>query len=126
MNQPASSTLSLRLAAANMIFRKLCAKEESTCSSVMAEHIPMPWIPELTVTREYAYEWLRGCGWDPEENGIGSMDFEVFGPNQTELPLTDLETAARSLSAVRHLYKRSQVNSEHTPVPCRKREVAVL
>jgi hypothetical protein len=57
-------------------------------TGIMMEHIQMPGFPQIIVTREFAYFWLKERGWSPRERGFGSLDYMSFGRNAINVPLT--------------------------------------
>lgn len=72
---------------------------------VLEEHIRMPGMPGLIVTRGFALQWWGEQGWAGPKQGIGSLDHYVMLPKPVDEPLTDpelrdynLEGMARSLS----------------------------
>ena len=67
---------------------------------LMDEHIRLPGVPQLVVTRGYAYQWLLMCGYDPAVKGFGSIDYAVFSPKPLEGPLMDLEPYREFLDGV--------------------------
>ncbi len=72
---------------------------------VLEEHIRMPGMPGLIVTRGFALQWWEQQGWAGPKHGIGSLDHYVMLPKPLDEPLTDpelrdynLEGMARSLA----------------------------
>lgn len=62
----------------------------ATIQRVVNEHVPMPGMPTIIVTRWFCYQWLKlVAGWNPCERGFGSIDYAAFGRPATTLPLTE-------------------------------------
>lgn len=77
-------------------------KGRRAADSVLDEHIRLPGVPQIVVTRQYAYRWLLAAGYDPRARGFASMDYLVFYPGPLDEPLTDVTEpgTARFLNAV--------------------------
>jgi hypothetical protein len=56
---------------------------------LMTEHVPMPGMPQVIVTRHFCYLWLKSQGYDSKRKGFGSLDYMAFGRKATIEPLTD-------------------------------------
>lgn len=63
--------------------------------ALMAEPMRLPGAPQVIVTRDWAYAWLKKLGY-PLRGGYGSVDYMVFGRDVASskrmevLELTDL------------------------------------
>lgn len=67
------------------------AYQPTVVDVLMAEHIQLPGCPQIIVTRGWAYTFLRDeLGYSPKARGFGSIDYMVFGREETNEPLTDL------------------------------------
>lgn len=73
---------------------------------MMAESIQMPGFPQIVVTRDFLYQFLRECGWSPRDRGFGSLDYTVFYPSAVPERLTDEAERDRLLGQVRESYVR--------------------
>lgn len=76
---------------------------------VMAEHVEMPGFPQIIVTRDWLYQWLKGCGWNPCDRGYSSLDYIVFGRKSVDLSLYTDERRDFYLNAIRDQYTREEV-----------------
>lgn len=56
---------------------------------LMAEPIPLAGCPSIIVTRDFAYRYLKDCGY-PLHGGFGSVDYMVFRHKPSDEPLTPL------------------------------------
>lgn len=71
------------------------AKKQTAMDELMAEPIRLPGAPQVIVTRDWAWHWLKKCGF-PKHGGYNSIDYMVFGRDvatskrQERLELTDL------------------------------------
>ena len=75
---------------------------------MMAEHVEMVGFPQIIVTRDFMYQWLRACGWNPSERGFASLDYTVFARKVVDLPLTLDAERDRWLGQVRDGYLRGE------------------
>lgn len=73
----------------------------SAATQLMNEHVRLIGVPQVIVTRAYQREWLISTGFDGPAEGIGSLDWMVFGVSAVREPLTDLIPLARFLGYVR-------------------------
>jgi hypothetical protein len=55
---------------------------------LMAEPIRLPGAPQVIVTRDWAYAWLKTLGY-PVHGGFNSVDYMVFRRPAVHEPLTD-------------------------------------
>lgn len=78
----------------------------SIMDKLMAEHVEMPGFPQIVVTRDFVYQFLRGCGWYPCERGFGSLDYMTFGRKAVDAPLTDEGKRDQLMADVRDSYLR--------------------
>jgi len=76
---------------------------------MMAEHVEMVGFPQIIVTRDFMYQWLRGCGWNPCERGFGSLDYICFGRKAVNFALTPESERDRWLGQVRDGYLRGEL-----------------
>jgi hypothetical protein len=72
------------------------AKTNKSFQSLMDEHVHLPGVGGVVVTRGFAYSWMKETGCDPSARGFGSMDYAIFGQKALNNPLTDLENPAVS------------------------------
>jgi hypothetical protein len=88
----------------------------------MSEHIHVPGVPQLVVTRGFLYRYLRGLGWSDSERGIGSLDWTVLAARKTDEPLTDPEIRDEFLAEpeVVELLKDSPLSMRGNPWPFSK------
>lgn len=80
-------------------------RKPTLMDELMAEPMRLPGAPQLIVTRDWAYAWLKKLGY-PLHGGYNSVDYMVFGRDvatasrREALELTDLtEPWALSLIA---------------------------
>lgn len=71
------------------------------------EHIVMPGFPQIIVTRGWLWGWLKSCGWNPRERGVGSMDYIVGAARATKEETTANEERDRLLNQVRAGFLRN-------------------
>ena len=83
-------------------------RKPNLISLMMAEHVEMPGFPQIIVTRDFVYQFLRGCGWNPSERGFGSVDFLTFRRAAVAEALTDEKVRDRLLAKVRKSYLREE------------------
>lgn len=85
-------------------------KNTSAVQRLMDEPIGMPGFYGLTVTREFAFNFLKACGHDVNERGFGSLDYLVFAAPLSNEPLTPLTDVFRRLSDpdVMKMYQRGE------------------
>lgn len=81
-------------------------KNLGIASRLMAEHVRVPGFPQIVVTREFLYSFLRGCGWNPRKRGFGSIDYMTFGRAAVAEELTNDATRDHLLAQVRDGYLR--------------------
>lgn len=67
-------------------------KRRNIMDEIMAEPMRLPGCPQLVVTRDFAYQWLKSMGYDPSGKGFGSLDWLVFLKAPVDEALTDIET----------------------------------
>lgn len=75
---------------------------------IMAEHIRLPGCPQFVVTRAFAYQWLKDCGYsdrDPDR----LLDRMVFLARERSEPLTDLADHEEWLAGV-----QAEIRAEFT------------
>lgn len=85
------------------------AKRKNIMDDILAEPIRLIGCPNIIVTRWFAYQFLKGCGWNPSERGFASLDWIVFGPAPVDLPLTDAEWRDAALASIREHYIREEL-----------------
>ncbi len=67
------------------------SRKPSPVDEVFAEHIRLPGIPQLIVTRAFAIQHFRSLGWLADKRGQMSADRMVFIPCEVADPLTDAD-----------------------------------
>jgi hypothetical protein len=75
-------------------------QKQTKAGLVLGEHIHMPGVPQLIVTRAFAWQWWVGHGWPGPKHGIGSLDHRVYLPAPVDDPLTDVETRDQTMESV--------------------------
>ena len=65
------------------------SRKQTILDRVMAEHIRMPGMPQLIVTRGFAWEHFSALGWIADKRGRESLDRMVFTARETDEALTD-------------------------------------
>jgi hypothetical protein len=73
---------------------------------VMAEHVAMPGFPQLIVTRNFCYQWLKLRGWKEAGRGFDNLDYIVFARKWTDVPLTPENERDHYLKQVEQDYSR--------------------
>lgn len=76
-------------------------------TQLIGEAVEMLGFPQIIVTRDFVYQFLRGCGWCPCERGFGSIDYMAFGRKAVAGPPTDDATRDRLMTQVRNGYVRT-------------------
>lgn len=84
-------------------------RNQNLVSRLMVEHVRVPGFPQIVVTREFLYGFLRGCGWNPCERGFGSIDYMAFGRAAVAEELTSDAARDHLLAQVRDGYAREAV-----------------
>lgn len=77
---------------------------------LMAEPIPLQGVLGVIVTRGFAYQWLKDCGFDPSDRGYASLDYMVFSHKASTEPLTDLTepSTMRFLTSVQNCIRKDR------------------
>lgn len=81
---------------------------------IMAEHVYLPGVAHgFIVTRHYAYQWLKACGYNTaDREEMLMVDRMVFLQPALDAPLTDLEPHAAFLAAVQRGIRRDCLGLE--------------
>lgn len=75
----------------------------------MAEHVLVPGMPQVIVTRGFLAGWLRRSGAVTDKTGYGSIDYMAFGRHKTDEPLTPEPERDRLLAILSaHIAKERQ------------------
>lgn len=72
------------------------------------ESVIMPGFPQLIVTRGWLWKWLKSCGWNPRERGIGTMDYIVGVARKVDKELTPDDERDELMGQVRAGFLRSE------------------
>jgi hypothetical protein len=81
----------------------------SAIDRIMGEHIGLPGVAGIIVTRAFAWQFMLDCGDNPKMRGQCSMDFAVFFPPPLDEPLTVITPELSDwLQSVSNTYRAQQ------------------
>ena len=75
-------------------------KRRNILDEIMDEPIRMPGVPQLIVTRGYAYQELKRLGYSERDKGFGGIDYMTMHQKPSDEPLADVETRDCIMAAV--------------------------